>query len=300
MALTGNGTSSTIKPAAAIATMATPSFHFHYRNAAIPGSAVIDCAFSLQSDPNDYQINFTWDNTTAGGVKACNVREAGGTVRRAQMTSSPAADTWHRIGGSYDGVNANVVYNGAIEASTACATMATADPVPCALAAVAGTFDFDDGTIAEIGVWNVALAAADWYALGLGVSPELVRPDALVLYWKLIRLGEVARGAAITLTNTTVAAHPAIIYASNSNRLVGLYDDPYDAAEDKSGSVEDALTVADTDGDETTVSEEEEIEDEFTSGDNRGDTSDDLVVADKFLSNSGYLAGIRVRNRSGK
>jgi hypothetical protein len=75
---------------------------------------------------------------------------------------------------------------------------------------------FANGTIAEVGVWNVALAAADFLALSKGISPLLVRPDALVAYWPLIGHASPEidlRGRnELTVTGATQVAHPRIMY----------------------------------------------------------------------------------------
>lgn len=42
-----------------------------------------------------------------------------------------------------------------------------------------------NGSLAECGIWNIILSANDIAALGAGMSPLLVRPDALVGYWPL-------------------------------------------------------------------------------------------------------------------
>lgn len=76
-----------------------------------------------------------------------------------------------------------------------------------------------NGDIAEIGIWNIALATGDLVMLALGVSPLLVRPDALVAYYPLF--GQYSpeidlRGANdLTLNAAPVAAaHPRVLYAA--------------------------------------------------------------------------------------
>lgn len=300
MAHSGNGTSSKIVAGASIASasLTTPSFHFLYRNASSPGSAVTDVAFSLQDATNAYQINFTWDNTTAAGVKAVNAREAGGTVRRAQMTSSPSTDTWYAIGGYYDGTNVGISFEGVVETTTACAALSVAaDPIPAALIDGGGSGSaFDDGIIAEIGVWNVALRADEWLALGRHISPLAIRPQSLILYWPLIRDVYAVKGATQpTATSTTVAVHPYVTYPYASS-YQGWYTEVTSTAA-VSGSVEDTISLTDSQADETTSIDNISVDDEFTSDDNRGDVADTLAIKDSFSSNSGYLATGRVRNR---
>lgn len=299
VAHSGNGTTSKIVAGTALAAagMATPSFSFLYRNAATPGSAVIDCPFALQDATNAYQLNFTWDNTTAGGVKAVNAKEAaGGTVRRAQMTSSPSANTWYQVGGYYDATNVGVVFEGVVETTTACTALsAAADPIPSALVDVAGTgANFDDGLICEIAVWNVVLNAGEWLALGRRVSPLLIRPSALVLYWPLIRDVYQLIGPAPTATATTVVDHPHVIYAGREPSI-GWYDDVFDTSP-VSGTVEDTITLGEA-SDDTTAFDTIEVDDEFTTDGQYGDTSDTLILSEAYESNSGYLANGRMLDR---
>ena len=69
-----------------------------------------------------------------------------------------------------------------------------------------------NGLIAEVGIWNVALTAAEIASLAKGMTCDKVRPSALVFYAPLIRsLQDLSRAAAITNNNTaTVADHPRV------------------------------------------------------------------------------------------
>lgn len=74
----------------------------------------------------------------------------------------------------------------------------------------AGTFV--NGRIAEVGVWNVALNAAEIGSLADGMTCDKVRPDSLVFYAPLVRdLIDYSGGLTITNNNTaTVAEHPRV------------------------------------------------------------------------------------------
>jgi hypothetical protein len=69
-----------------------------------------------------------------------------------------------------------------------------------------------DGLIAEVGIWNVALTAAEIESLAKGVTCDKVRPQSLRFYAPLIRdLQDVRDGLTITNTNSaTVADHPRV------------------------------------------------------------------------------------------
>jgi hypothetical protein len=68
------------------------------------------------------------------------------------------------------------------------------------------------GLIAEVGIWNVALTAAEIASLADGMTCDKVRPQSLVFYAPLVRdLIDVKGGLTITNNNTaTVANHPRV------------------------------------------------------------------------------------------
>jgi hypothetical protein len=71
---------------------------------------------------------------------------------------------------------------------------------------------FFTGDIAEVGIWNAALTAAEIASLAKGMTCDKVRPQSLVFYAPLIReLQDLRGGLAITNNNTaTVANHPRV------------------------------------------------------------------------------------------
>jgi hypothetical protein len=68
------------------------------------------------------------------------------------------------------------------------------------------------GLIAEVGIWNAALTAAEIASLADGMTCDKVRPQSLVFYAPLVRdLIDVKGGLTITNNNTaTVANHPRV------------------------------------------------------------------------------------------
>lgn len=69
-----------------------------------------------------------------------------------------------------------------------------------------------DGLIAEVGVWNAALTAAEIASLAKGMTCDKIRPQNLVFYAPLVRdLNDQKGGLVITNNNAaTVAAHPRV------------------------------------------------------------------------------------------
>ena len=71
---------------------------------------------------------------------------------------------------------------------------------------------FFSGSIAEAGIWNIALTDAEAAILAAGYSPLFVQPQNLVAYWPLVRgLTDPVGGYDMTASGTTVSAHPRII-----------------------------------------------------------------------------------------
>jgi hypothetical protein len=73
-----------------------------------------------------------------------------------------------------------------------------------------GNFMQDD--IADVGIWNVALTAAEIASLADGMTCDKIRPQSLVFYAPLVRdLIDVKGGLTITNNNSaTVANHPRV------------------------------------------------------------------------------------------
>jgi hypothetical protein len=71
---------------------------------------------------------------------------------------------------------------------------------------------FTDGLIAEVGIWNAALTAAEIASLAKGMTCDKVRPESLVFYAPLVRdLQDISGGLTITNNNAaTVATHPRV------------------------------------------------------------------------------------------
>lgn len=71
---------------------------------------------------------------------------------------------------------------------------------------------WNSGTVAEIGLWDAALSAAECAALAKGFKPCRIRPRSLVSYLPLVRnVNDPRSGVAFTNSSATVAVHPRMI-----------------------------------------------------------------------------------------
>jgi hypothetical protein len=71
---------------------------------------------------------------------------------------------------------------------------------------------FFTGDIAEVGIWNVALTAAEIAPLAKGMTCDKIRPQNLVFYAPLVR-DLIDQKGGLTITNNngaTVATHPRV------------------------------------------------------------------------------------------
>jgi hypothetical protein len=70
---------------------------------------------------------------------------------------------------------------------------------------------FATALIAEVGIWNAALTAAEIASLAKGMTCDKIRPQSLVFYAPLVRdLIDQKGGLTINTNAATVANHPRV------------------------------------------------------------------------------------------
>ena len=141
-----------------------------------------------------------------------------------QLLSGPPANTvtsttgctsgvWHHACGVHTSLSSRTIYldGGSSATNTSTLTTSGIDTLYIATFDPAGPNDLD-GQIAEVGIWNAALPAAEIASLAKGMNCAKVRPQNLVFYAPLIRdLNDQKGGLTITNNNgATVAAHPRV------------------------------------------------------------------------------------------
>jgi len=153
--------------------------------------------------------------TAAGGVRAVAV---GSAVAGIEAPGIVAANVWFHAAGVFTSLSSRSVYLNGTSASTA-GTITQASLTELAIGAQQGpsTGTYENpwfGNIAEFGIWNVALTAAEISSLSKGMACNLIRPQSLVFYAPLVRdLIDERSGLTITNVNSaTVANHPRIYY----------------------------------------------------------------------------------------
>lgn len=144
----------------------------------------------------------------------------GVTFGFASTSTAFSASVWqHALGVWGSATDRRVYLNGGGKGTNASNKTATnLDRISIGVLGDSSPSNFMDGLIADAALWNVSLSDDDAAALAAGVSPLLIRPDALVAYWPLIgayspEIDEVG-AFPLTLTGTAQADHPPIIYPS--------------------------------------------------------------------------------------
>jgi hypothetical protein len=159
------------------------------------------------------------DNIDLSHQNATNRIRAGsqfnaGTLETAVTTSGMTNNTWHHACGVWESASSRKAY---IDAANDGTNSVSVTPVGIQKLFIGARFfgslgGYINGRIAECGIWNVALTAAEIASLAKGMTCDKVRPQSLVFYAPLVRdLIDYKGGLTITNNNTaTVANHPRV------------------------------------------------------------------------------------------
>jgi len=258
MARKGNGSSAKLVGPSLGSGLTRLSIHLRYRNDSVPGSGDITIPVHLSDAGGaNYSTIFAWNHSSAGSRQAWTMVQADHSTQTvAKYVTSLQANTWYDLVMTWDGSNLKAYLNGALETTTAGADPDGAITVTPKLLVYDGAPDafWDDGEVAELAVWSVALDAAEANALGKGFSPYFIRPASRLLYAPLIRETNNWHGTALTDTSTTVTDHPGVIYPFARAMPPGLTT----VQMTQTGSVSESLTGDDAEefrGESATVAE---------------------------------------------
>lgn len=171
-----------------------------------PSNASGSDSFRLQA------VQASIGQTVRGGSFA-----TGFTTGNANTTTTWSATVWNNSSVVFASSTSRTVYlnNGGAGSNTTSNTPAGVNRLLIGvLVNASALFNYMSGYLAEIGIWNVSLNAAELSALNKNISPELIRPQSLVFYTPLIReLIDIRQGRALTNNNTATAiAHPRTYY----------------------------------------------------------------------------------------
>lgn len=220
--------------------IATDSEHLLTTSSPVTGVQLSISAWAFKTDATDgtHIVTITdasagnqyfslFMENTSGGNNILAVTRSGGSVN-SQTTDSYSLNTWHQCGAVYSAINNRVAYldGVAATANTTSRTPTGIDRIGIGVLAISSLPQPSHmtGRLAEVGIWSTALTTADMVSLSLGVSPILVRRDALVFYDPMIRgvdadgegnSRDIVGGLTSTETGTiTVEPHTRMYYPS--------------------------------------------------------------------------------------
>ena len=139
-----------------------------------------------------------------------------GNVNAVANGGTVSANVWNHYAGVFVSGSSRTPYTNGVAGAENTTTVAAITPtftnIGAFYAGTATSIQFMDGLIAEVGIWNVALTAAEIASLAKGMTCDKVRPQSLVFYAPLVRdLNDQKGGLTIINNNAaTVAAHPRI------------------------------------------------------------------------------------------
>lgn len=135
-----------------------------------------------------------------------------GTTSFSATSTSFAANTWQHACAVFNSDSDRRVYlNGGGKGTDATTkTMVGLDITSIGRIMASTPILPTNGTIAEVGMWNVGLTDADAASLAAGFSPLLVRPQGLVFYAPLSGSVRDWKGLSLTDNSTTGGEHPRV------------------------------------------------------------------------------------------
>ncbi len=168
-------------------------------------------ALSSKTGRSIYRLN--WNGFNNPPIRAMDQ----GSASASAYFGTPTVNTFFHVAGVFTSSSSRTPYfNGS-------AGITNTDSVPHSLlpdtTSVSAFFDgnstplqFFLGDIAEVGIWNAALTAAEIASLAKGMTCDKVRPQSLVFYAPLVR-DLIDQKGGLTITNNngaTVANHPRV------------------------------------------------------------------------------------------
>jgi hypothetical protein len=168
------------------------------------GSAAVDGrSYTLElNSSGQVSSNMNRTGLTGNNFVTTGTTVVGTNARHIAATFSPSTFSRVYLDGSQD----------AERTSGVPASIADLNLYGLSFGGLPGASLFFNGTIAEVGIWNAALTAAEIASLAKGMTCDKIRPQNLVFYAPLVR-DLIDQKGGLTITNNngaTVANHPRI------------------------------------------------------------------------------------------
>jgi hypothetical protein len=180
------------------------------------------CISPVDSDNDVFRLDARGD--LDGDVLHAFTGSASPTGAFALTSAGYTTNTWHHACGVFAAANDRTVY---LDGGNSGNNTTSVTPNAASLKGTAigvlyrqNILGYMSGLLAEVGIWNVGLTAAEVASLAKGFSPLLVRPQSLITYVPI--LGNLSpeqnlknASANFTLNGTpSKAAHPRVLMAT--------------------------------------------------------------------------------------
>jgi hypothetical protein len=212
MAYDFNGTTQSLTANSAVVTSTPLTIAVWCNFDVVTGASKDIVALSSKTAQSIYRLNLNPTNTPP-----MRIVDRGGASTASQYLGSPSAGVWFHYAGVFTSTTSRTpFFNGSAGATNT--TLINHPTLPDSTS-ISGFFDGIssisqrcDGKIAEVGIWDAALTAAEVASLAKGMTCDKIRPQSLVFYAPLVRNLQDAKGG-LTITNNggaTVATHPRV------------------------------------------------------------------------------------------
>jgi hypothetical protein len=174
---------------------------------------------SLQNSATQSRFGFTYNATTSPkrAVQFLATSSVGTTGIQGINVSSVSAGEWYHAAGVFtNALSPQAFVNGIVGVTTGggSVTPTGIDQILIGTRRTTSLGLYYNGSIAEVGIWNVALTAVEITSLAKGMTCDKVRPQSLVFYAPLVRdLIDQKGGLTITNNNGATVANHTRVYA---------------------------------------------------------------------------------------
>ena len=148
---------------------------------------------------------------STGELQAYSIQQTPFLVSTSTSIGTYTQNVWQHCVGVWPSNSSRTSYLNGVESTTGSLTINTS-PLIIYVGVSGGNSDFYQGQIAEVGIWNAALTAAEIASLAKGMTCDKIRPQSLVSYAPLVR-DLIDQKGGLTITNNngaTVATHPRV------------------------------------------------------------------------------------------
>ncbi len=213
MAYNFNGTSQRLNTASTPVNAPAFSMACWFKPSTLSGGRVPLSICNTSGNSTTSRYNLSIRGNTLFAIQVSNAAAA----LTSTDTISPNVNAWNHGCGVFTSTASRTVYlngaNAVTQSSTNAPNTADINAVYIGTQLTSNSFvNYFEGDIAEVGIWNVALTAAEVASLAKGMTCDKIRPQNLVFYAPLVRNLQDAKGG-LTITNNggaIAATHPRV------------------------------------------------------------------------------------------